>query len=81
MGDASATVRIAAMRYLDDLLVTGSGTVSWSRLIRGFEFDGERVPLISQRGILRLTRFGPIPLSITTSAKNPYQDEIDEESG
>jgi putative restriction endonuclease len=82
MSDAhGAALRLAAIDHLDRLLATGQETVAWSDLLRGFEFEGDRIPLISQRGIHRLKRLGPVPLSIATSPKNPYEDEVGEESG
>jgi putative restriction endonuclease len=47
-------------------------------LARGFPFHGTRVPFINyQKGIYRAAiQTGPAALSIQTSAKSPYDDEI-----
>jgi putative restriction endonuclease len=47
-------------------------------LARGFPFHGERVPFINyQKGIYRSAiQTGPAALSIQTSARSPYDDEI-----
>ena len=44
--------------------------------MQGFEFRGKRIPLVNQRGIWK-PRPMELPLSIRTSAKNPYRDTID----
>jgi putative restriction endonuclease len=47
-------------------------------LARGFPFRGRRVPFLNhQKGIYRAAvQSGPAALSIQTSAKSPYDDEI-----
>lgn len=42
-------------------------------LQKGFEFQGERVPLVAPQGIFK-PRIMDLPLSITTTPHGPYQD-------
>lgn len=44
-------------------------------LRRGFEFDGERIPLVSPQGIFK-PRSLEIPLTITTAPGGPYDDHF-----
>jgi putative restriction endonuclease len=50
----------------------------WNALREGFDFHGRRFPFVSQQGILK-PRGMDLALSITTSADNPYSDEVDAE--
>jgi putative restriction endonuclease len=62
-------VRLAAFDHL-----RGRDTVTWQELVHGFSFEGERYPLISQRGINRLRRIGPVPLSVATAPERPGRE-------
>jgi putative restriction endonuclease len=66
-------VRIATFRWLDSQ-VERRGDVLDRRLLQaGFNFNGDRVPLVAPQGIFtpRLTRW---PLTITTAPNSPYDD-------
>jgi putative restriction endonuclease len=82
--DHGSAIRVAAMAFLDGLRDQGRDTVTWDELVRGFVFDGETISLIGQRGIHRLRRVGPVPLSIATTPPKsgkepPYDDELGED--
>lgn len=47
-------------------------------LERGFDFQGETVPLVSAQGIFK-PRIMELPISITTSPKGPYDDSFGED--
>jgi putative restriction endonuclease len=53
-----------------------SGVIPWKTLLKGFEFDGKRVPLVSQQGIFKPQVLREIPLTIRTSPDDPYKDEL-----
>jgi putative restriction endonuclease len=42
-------------------------------LEQGFEFQGQRIPLVAPQGIFKLQMLD-LPLSITTAPKGPYDD-------
>jgi hypothetical protein len=50
-------------------------------LDRGFSYRGQRVPFLNyQKGIYRAAaQRGPAALSILTSSKSPYDDELDDD--
>jgi putative restriction endonuclease len=53
----------------------GDEPLEWRTLARGFDLDGERVPLLSQQGIFK-PAVCDLPLSIRTSADSPYDDHF-----
>ena len=62
--------------YWDD------GLVRWATLIRGFEFQGLRIPLCSMQGILKPKAMTYAPLSIRSTYtespdQRPYEDAFD----
>jgi putative restriction endonuclease len=63
--------RILVAEFGEDIPYTGG-------LARGFPFRGTRVPFLNyQKGIYRArVQSGPAALSIQTSSKSPYDDEI-----
>ena len=76
-------VRIAAFAFLDELQrASSSGILSRHRLIEGFTFEGQRVPLVSpQQGIFKPRILPTIPLSILTAPvvegrNRPYDDAL-----
>lgn len=66
-------LRLAAFHWLEEQTALHGEVLAWSVLSRGFEFQGVRVPLISQQGIFK-PRLCRLPLSILTSAGGPYAD-------
>jgi putative restriction endonuclease len=68
-------VRLAAFQYLDRLSLTQGEVLPWSALVSGFTFLGHTIPLIGAAGIWK-PQVLDVPISITTSPKNPYGDTI-----
>lgn len=84
MADIDARVRLAAFQFLDEQsrLASDGGALARSALARGFEFDGQRVPLMGPQGIFK-PRLCELPISITTVAvvegeDRPYDDAFAE---
>ena len=67
----TAHLRILVAEFGEDIPYAGG-------LARGFPFRGTRVPFLNyQKGIYRArVQTGPAALSIQTSSKSPYDDEI-----
>jgi len=70
-----AAVRATAFAWLAEQLARHGDVLPWSLLLGGFEFDGQRVPLLSLQGIFK-PRLCELPLSIRTSVASPYDDEL-----
>lgn len=71
-----AKVRTAAFdRLREQTAVLGDG-LPRSILTRGFEFEGTRVPPLSQQGNVKPRILERMPLSITTTVKSPYWDSF-----
>lgn len=81
--DVDRGVRLAAFAFLDELQRSTSGELlSRDTLIRGFQFLGHRVPLVSpQQGIFKPAILPLMPLSILTAPVvdgrvRPYDDAV-----
>jgi len=72
-------VRLAAFQWLDQQVALHGDVLPRPLLQYGFEVDGERVPLISQQGIFKPKVLEEIPISITTTVKGPYDDQMSPE--
>jgi len=72
-----SSVRIAAFAWLSRQVSIHGDVLPREMLAKGFEFNGERVPLLGPQGIFK-PRLLDIPLSITTVANGPYLDEPDQ---
>lgn len=70
-------IRIAAFDWLSRQVSIHGDVLPREMLARGFDFDGERIPLLGPQGIFK-PRLLELPLSITTVANGPYADETDE---
>jgi putative restriction endonuclease len=68
-------VRLAAFAWLDSEASIHGDVLPWEVLLRGFEFDGRRVPLLSQQGIFK-PAVCTLPLSLRTSPGGPYDDHF-----
>lgn len=75
--DRDWMVRQHAFRFLEGLSAAHGDVLPWKPLQEGFELDGRRVTLIGARGIWKPKSID-LPISITTSWKDPYGDEADE---
>ena len=67
-------IRMRAFEWLERQVDLHGEALPWTLLRHGFEFEGQRVPLMTQRGIFKPRVLPEIPLSITTSPSNPYGD-------
>lgn len=68
-------VRRAAFEWLAQQVDVHGEVLDWKVLARGFDFEGRRVPLLSQQGIFK-PALCELPLSIRTSVKSPYDDHF-----
>ena len=83
MPNQDIDVRLAAFRFLEEQtrLAGESGALSRVVLQRGFDFQGQRVPLMSPQGIFKPKACPEMPLSLTTVAvaegdERPYDDLV-----
>jgi len=72
--EIDSLIRMAAFKWLKWQTDLHSEILSWSLLTQGFSFQGERVPLMGYTGIWK-PKLCELPISITTTLKNPYQDD------
>lgn len=72
-GDLDTRVRLAAFAYLAQMVRIHGDVLPASVLRRGFEFDGQPVPLKSAQGIFKPAVLPELPLSITTAAPDPHR--------
>lgn len=68
-------IRMAAFDWLSRQVNIRGDVLPWALLALGFEYKGQRIPLVSQQGIFR-PRLLELPISIRTSAKGPYDDRF-----
>lgn len=66
-------VRLAAFNWLSEQVNSHGDVLPRKLLEQGFEFQGQRVPLIAPQGIFK-PQILDLPLSITTAPKGPYDD-------
>ncbi|MDO8736597.1 MAG: HNH endonuclease [Thermoleophilia bacterium] len=69
-------VRLAAFDWLSAQERIYGDVLPRKILEQGFIIDGQRVPLISAQGIFKPKVLAEIPISITTSPKGPYDDQM-----
>jgi putative restriction endonuclease len=74
-----AEVRIAAFDWLRSKVGELGDVLPRDLLARGFEFRGERVPLLGPQGIFKPRILPAMPLSITTAPAGPYDDGFRDE--
>jgi putative restriction endonuclease len=66
-------IRLKAFEWLKEQQAIHGDVLPRELLERGFEFEGERIPVIAPQGIFK-PRYLELPLSITTAPKGPYND-------
>lgn len=71
--DVDLQVRVAAFNWLSEQVSLHGDVVSRKLLEHGFEFQGQRIPLVAPQGIFK-PQILDLPLSITTAPKGPYDD-------
>ena len=71
--DIDFQVRLAAFQWLSEQVNLHGDVLSRKILQEGFDFQGQRIPLVAPQGIFK-PRILDLPLSITTSPDSPYED-------
>lgn len=71
-------VRQAAFGFVEEQTELGGGVVHFHTLQTGFDFYGDRITLAGMRGIWTPKHRAVGPISIRTSANDPYGDAIDD---
>jgi len=71
--DTDLQVRLAAFNWLSEQVNSLGDVLPRKLLQRGFEFQGQRIPLVAPQGIFK-PQVLELPLSITTAPKGPYDD-------
>jgi putative restriction endonuclease len=69
-------VRTIAFDWLRDVVALYGDEIPRPVLAQGFQFRGERVPLVAPQGIFK-PQILDLPLSITTSPNSPYDDDYE----
>jgi putative restriction endonuclease len=69
-------VRLAAFEWLRAQTAVHGETLHRDLLMKGFELDGQRIPLVSRQGIFKPKVLREVPLSITTTTSGPYPDRM-----
>ena len=83
VGDVDNAVRLAAFRFLEEQVHLHGEVLSRELLHRGFDFQGQRVPLVGPQGIFKPAVLPEMPLTITTTPvelgrPRPYDDQLSE---
>jgi putative restriction endonuclease len=71
--DFDFQVRLAAFQWLAEQVNLHGDVLSRKTLEKGFEFQGQRIPLVAPQGIFK-PQILDLPLTITTAPKGPYDD-------
>ncbi|HET6596342.1 MAG TPA: HNH endonuclease [Anaerolineales bacterium] len=71
--DIDLQVRLAAFYWLTEQVNLHGDVLPRKLLEQGFEFQGQRIPLVAPQGIFK-PQMLDLPLSITTAPKGPYDD-------
>lgn len=76
-------VRVRAFEFLTRQTQLLGEVLPWAVLSRGFDFEGQRVPLIGPQGIFKPAVLPEVPLTIATAPevegrRRPYHDGLDE---
>jgi putative restriction endonuclease len=71
--DIDLQVRLAAFNWLSEQVNSHGDVFSRQTLQQGFEFQGQRIPLVAPQGIFK-PKILELPISITTTPNSPYND-------
>lgn len=74
--DRDLQIRLAAFNWLTEQTGIQGDVLDRALLTRGFEYQEQRIALMSPQGIFR-PRQMDLPLTITTAPKGPYDDRLD----
>lgn len=77
--DIDLQVRLAAFNWLSEQVNAHGDILPRKSLEQGFEFQGQRIPLVAPQGIFK-PQILDLPLSITTAPKGPYNDYFGKDS-
>ncbi len=69
-------VRTSAFAWLREQVERHGDVLPRAVLAKGFQFEGERVPLLSPQGIFKPKVLTDGPLSIATTPESPYRDSF-----
>jgi len=69
-------VRLTAFNWLAEQVAIHGDVLPRAVLAQGFEFEGQRVPLVAPQGIFKPKLLAQMPLSITTTPEGPYDDSF-----
>lgn len=69
-------VRKATFDWLATQVTRHGDVLPWAVLSQGFQFEGNRVPLLGPQGIFKPRVLSEVPLSITTVFGGPYDDSF-----
>jgi len=69
-------VRKATFEWLREQQAVHGDVLPRDLLLRGFQWQGRRVPLVSAQGIFKPRVLPEIPLTITSSPNGPYEDSF-----
>jgi putative restriction endonuclease len=72
----NARIRAAAFAWLGDQVARHGDVLPRNVLEQGFQFEGQRVPLLGPQGIFKPRVLTDGPMSITTAPGGPYDDAI-----
>jgi len=71
-----AQVRKLAFDWLERQTMLHGDVLPRELLSQGFQYEGQRVPLVAPQGIFRPAVLPEMPLTITTSPNSPYDDSF-----
>lgn len=75
--DHDLQIRLAAFDWLAEQVDIHGDVLDRDLLRQGFEYQGQRIPLMSPQGIFK-PRVMDLPLTITTAPDGPYDDRYEE---
>lgn len=76
MSTRNEIIRIHAFTWLAEQVSVHGDVLPRRILQRGFDLDGQRIPLMGPQGIFRPQVLTDGPLSITTAPSGPYDDDF-----
>jgi putative restriction endonuclease len=78
--DIDLQVRLAVFNWLTEQVNSHGDVLPRKLLEQGFEFQGQRIPLVAPQGIFK-PKILDLPISITTSPNSPYDDNYFAQDG
>ena len=81
IGTADREIRAAAFRWLDERRSIEGDVLARDNLLRGFDYLGRRIGLMSPAQGIWKPASCELPLSVTTTMNGPYADAFEESTG